>query len=244
MSGILDLAQVLVGDGHWTAGAMDESLGGLVQVELADICSQDLQETVTGDDAGAYGFDIVTFSIVAHLIRPTRCQSGSEDALVSGILENTTEQAVGQALFSTGSDYQRTVDGSAVNEMTLKDTAVATVTGASVMAKLLAALDKYYTLSLGAPPIVHLGRTAAAAVALAQFFASGSGESLVTGERVSLSPGYPTGAIAVTGPIQVRLGSIAIDEKYDTSVNRTYVDATRLAAYGFDPAIAVTGSTT
>jgi hypothetical protein len=242
MSGILDRANVLVGDGQWSAMEMVESVGGLVNVKLAEICSGD-EAQVTGGTGGAYEIDVVTFGIDSQLVRPTRCASGSEDELARSVVDRVTEQAVGQALFVTGSGYQKTVDGASVDLLTLKDAAIHTETAASTVLKLLKCLDWYYAHSLGMKPIVHLGRTAAADIANVQMFANGSGEQLVTGEAVSLSVGYPTGAIAVTGPIGVRLGNVQTNYKFDSGLNRTYIDALRLAAFAFDPEIAVTAST-
>ena len=46
----------------------------------------------------------------------------------------------------------------------------------------------------------------------------------------------------MTGPVQVNLGNAEINQVWDHSVNTTFVDANRLAAFSFDPAAAVTAT--
>lgn len=229
MNGLLQVATVINGDGNWAAGYEAEALGCGLSVATTDICTP-ARVVVTGatdlDDMPS-SYEVVPFGIVARVKRSTRCSSGEEQKQVDEALSAATEMAVGKVMWEGVSGWT----GGAF----LESTDVATATeGASTKATIAAVLDKFYSLAGWEVPILHLGLTSA--LNAADLF---EGNPAFTNVTVAVSPGYPTTGVAATGPITVHLGPVQSFQSFDSTVNRTEIEANRLAAIEFDPCIAV-----
>lgn len=233
MNGLLNVASVVNGDGNWAAGYEAEALGCGLSVSVTDVCTP-ARAVVTGAAiAEAYpsAYEVAPFAIVSRTKRPTRCSSGEEQKQVDEALSAATEMAVGQVFWSGIAGW--------TTGAFLESTDVATVaTGTTTLDTVGTALAEFYTLGGWEVPILHLGIKSALDVA--ELFES----PLFEGLSVAVSPGYPSAGVAVTGPITVHLGPVQSMQSYDSTVNRSEIEANRLAAIEFDPCIAVLAAAT
>jgi hypothetical protein len=115
--------------------------------------------------------------------------------------------------------------------MYLTHTDVATVAaGSDAYHSLGTMLETAYANNPNIKPVIHLGWTSAMSLQLG--LASLDLPFVV-------AHGYPATAMAVTGPVVIRLGSIQSITGFDAHINRQYFEATRIAAIEFDPSQAV-----
>lgn len=233
MGGLLEVADVVRGDGTWTAGYEIDSVGCALRSETATICSPVVRSRISGDvegDGSTYGLKAQIFPVITSINGRTVCSSGNEESIVRDALDAESEKAAGKALWGS-------IDAAA--EVSLLATDVATVAaGPTSNATLAAVLTAFWDRATGVrhqDTVIHLG-----VGRLLEMFGEIEGSVLKNlGIQVATSPGYPSDGIAVTGPIRVRLGSDQVLQEHSYGTNRMTTEANRLAAIEFDPCIAV-----
>lgn len=230
MSGLLDVASVTDPAESWGAGFQIDSIGGALRSYSTDICTPDRQLLSGVEDETAGANDANIFAIVTALEGRVRCASGSEPDLVRNAMAAETEKAAGKALWG---------DSGSPNPVSLHGTDVETVTaGANASDSVGAAIEKFWSIATGIANdgmIIHLGISR-----LLELFGQVEDGAIKNLDiKVATSAGYPADAIAVTGPIAIRLGEIQTISAVDFRTNGGISEATRVAALEFDPRIAV-----
>jgi hypothetical protein len=223
--GLLDSATVLRGDGPWSNGYdMEGSECGLA-VRIGDICTP-TPVNVVGDPTGTPSrVSIKPFGVDAVLGRDVRCALDSDLRRVDLALESSQERAIGYA-FDLGAE----ADWESPH---LHHADVEVITGADAEARVGSALERYYAKS-ASPALLHLGIGSAIRIMRDM-------EDILEmlGVTVVISPGYDSKLVAVTGPVTVRIGTSEVVQVYDSTNNRTEIQATEVAAIEFDMCIAV-----
>lgn len=222
--GLLNVATVLNGDGNWTAGYEVDAMSCGRVIQGTDICKP---ITDTPTEAGL-GYRIRPFGIEGHQKFSVRCDPEDAESEMSTALADASEYVVAKNFWSGDiADWDGADEG-----MFLADAGIQTVAaGADANASIAAALQKAYDMHPEIDPIVHMGLSVA--------FSLPASKADDLNIKWVVSPGYPPNGIAVTGPIIVRLGTIETLTSYEESVNRKYIQGTRIAAVEFDPCLAV-----
>ena len=225
MNGLLEVATVLEGDGHWTIGYEIDALACGRVIEAYDICTPG---TPAVSDS-AVGFKVDPFALVGAQKFGTRCEpSDAADALTRALADSTEKLVANNFWNGDVTDWVGNPGDMYLTSPSIFTVSAGSDTLASIAAALIAASDNHPEID----PILHLGVGAALSIPNWETF-----EAL--GIEYSISLGYPSDGIAVTGPVLVRLGSIETLERHDERNNRNFVSATRLAAVEFDPCLAV-----
>lgn len=222
MAKFFETFEVIEGDGAWMRGPhpVDMPGRGLV-TSLVDICAP-ADRTPPGDYS--LGEDVHPFVIIANDIVPTRCSPEDIVATDRAEVVRATEYHVTKAVWEG-------VPGVDNYDMFLTHTDVTTVPRAAGYAETLAnALKTAYDDRPGIQPTVHLGFLAAQAL---QLGLNNLGVPYVVAQ------GYPVDAIAVTGPVRVRLSSITSVTDVRAKDNRREIEFTRFAQVEFDTSTAV-----
>lgn len=234
--GLLDAANVVTGDGNWTAGYEIESWGCAVGEYITDICAPDpihvAGNTYRTPGSGEVGaVKIEPFAFTAGLTRETRYSGGEEAAKATEFLA-ASENLIAQVFSEGFSGFTGETLATAPDVGKPSVTPVPAGVGTTVYEDLLTAWsDK--TTQPWSKALLHvglgiwLGMTQDLRLALDTL-----GVQLVT------SPGYPSDFVALTGPVAVRLSSIQTLTETDALANMVYIEATRLAAIEFDPCLA------
>lgn len=211
-------------DGDWTNGSYPlDTFGGSFHLYTQDICSPAAPGKLPESSLGQ---EIFPFAVTAYAEVPPRCApSDIEDFLRKAFIDST-EWSISHALWH-GPD-------SSEGNMYLTHPDVEVVTAGpdpvSTVGKLL---EEAYKKTPYLQPVIHLGFQVAMSL---QFGLATLGIPFV------VPNGYPANAIAVTGPVRIRMGSVQNLTEFDTSINRQYFEATRIAAIEFDPTQAVRSS--
>jgi hypothetical protein len=225
MNGLLDVATVLKSDGNWTAGYSVDALACGRLIDTVDICTPAEPPEVS---EALIGYKIEPFVIYGRQKFGVMCAPDDMEAEIKDALENATEHEVARVFWEggiTGWDGNLYLESSEVHNVT-----VPTDPKDALATMLKEAYDRHPDIQ----PLIHLGILSGLQVA-------GDLEKLEV--DYCISPGYPKNGMAVTGPVVVHLGTIQATKSHDTSVNRFYVEANRLAAVEFDPCLAVRAGT-
>lgn len=221
MARFFETFNVVTGDGGWSRSPQPiDTLSAGVAIGTYDICNPDSPGDAPEFSIGA---DVSPFAIKAYIKAPTRCSPDDLEQYIRQAMDDSAEYAVTKALWS-GADGIST-------EMHLNGDDVTTVArSGDSYAQLSAALTRAYADTPFLKPVIHLGFQSAMTLQLGL-------QNL--GLPFVVAPGYPGNAIAVTGPVTVRLGTIETTKAVTTDDNRLQVEATRLARIEFDPYMAV-----
>jgi hypothetical protein len=233
MHGLLDAATVLYGDGQWTIGYEVDALACGRNVEGSGICDPIPLSEDDLDDSGT-GYKIEPFAVVGYQRFGSRCApDDAEEALTQAIVD-ATEYTIGRNFwFGDVTNWAGADEG-----MFLADAGIATetVTG-SVNTDIAAVVKKGFDRHPELDPVLHLG--VGAALAIPNY----DNLERIGIDQIVVNPAYPVDAIAVTGPILLRLGSVETQPGYVAvpRTNRIYISGTRIVAFEFDPCLAVVG---
>lgn len=223
MAKFFETFTVIEGDGDWTRGYPITTLGAGFHLSTQDICTPAAPGALPDTPMGV---DIEPFAITAYAEVPPRCAPEEVGDFVDQAFKASTEWAISNALWNgpaaaTGTTYLTHGDVEVVAR------------GADPYTTVGSLLERAFEKSPYLQPVIHLGWQSAMSL---QFGLATLGLPFV------VPHGYPSNAIAVTGPVTIRLGSIQNITEVDTSINRQYFEATRIAAIEFDPAQAVRSS--
>lgn len=232
MYGLLENATVHVGDGNW-ARTMVDAPGSGVRMSLSTVCapvSSDVFSGPAADTARPDALLLEPFALTVQMVRNNRCSDPADMVTVLEGIEAATEQAVARALW-----YAWDGAGGWTDNPFITDSAVHTVNaGTDAIASIGAAAVAYGERGAQiAHPVMHLG------MEVAQRVARPIGVGVFEDYRVVVSPAYPADGIAITGPVEIWIGSVQELRGYDHEQNRTSFEATRLAMLSFDPYTAV-----
>lgn len=227
-NGLLAAADVHKGDGNWTAGLESEAVQSGLSSAIADVCLPSPAGIMSGTGGGQpSGYRLKPFGFVVRLKEPTMCKMTDPITLVDESIAAETEKVVGSVFWN----------GSGISEMWLGATDVRSVVpGATALDTIGLLLAAFYRGTVGIDPIVHIG--VAAALKLGDALDPGTSTLRAIDLPVVVSPGYPAGGIAVTGPVEVWVSDVQTIEAVAWRNNRRYVEASRIAAVSFDPAAA------
>lgn len=199
-----------------------------------DVLSRGLMTTVTdicdpADRSDPPDFEmgvmVHPFAVEGNLMVPTRCAPEEIRERVIDLMRDTTEMIVTKAMWSGVSDL------GAGATLFLKHADITEVPRVADYAETLATvLEEAYEQTPSIKPVVHLGWQAAMAL---QFGLQNLKLPFV------VPPGYPKNAIAVTGPVRIRMSPMNTTVSVDWSINRKHIEITRFAAIEFDPYQAV-----
>ena len=221
MARFLETFTVLDGDGTWSRGPQPvDTLSAGVSIGTYDICAPAKPEDPPVFEIGQ---DATPFAIKAYAKVPTRCAPRDLESYVAAAMDLSTEYTVTSALWhgAEGSSSEFYLNGADVTEVPR---------AGDMFSSLGIALHTAYEKTPFIRPVIHLGFTSAMALQLGL-------QNL--GLPFVVAPGYPKDAIAITGQVIVRLGSIDSETAVETDDNRLQVEATRLARIEFDPHMAV-----
>jgi len=229
MAGLLDVATVYTGDGDWMHGYEVDALSCGREFDIVDICTPG--DPPDADDS-LTGYKIVPFALVSQQRFGSRCAPADAWASLMEATDSATETQVEDvfwngdgAINAVGTwDGEIWVTSTDVTTETLTDT---TITAQSVAEVLVASRTAHPDLT---EPVLHLGVQRAMEL--------GAGLQNLDIDEIVVSAAYPIDAIAVTGPVVVRVSDIQSLITTQESINRRYYEATRLAVVEFDPCLA------
>ena len=221
MAKFLETFNVIEQDGSWSNGPQPiDTLSPGVIIDTYDICDPDFPGALP---TFAIGEDVSPFAVKAYIKVPTRCAPGDVEQYVRAAMFQATEFTVTQALWNGA-------NGNSTN-IFMQASAVTEVPRTGDMFSILGSvLHTAYEDTPFIKPVIHLGFQSAMALQLGL-------QNL--GLPFVVAPGYPKDAVAVTGPVTVRLGTIETTKSVDPSDNQMQIEATRLARIEFDPYMAV-----
>lgn len=223
MAKFFETFKVLEDDGSWSSAPYPlDTLSGNVKLATQDICDPPTDLEFPEDDV-AMGVTVSPFALTGYAKIPPRCAPRYVKDYLDAALIASTEYSVSKALWEgpTGVTSDLYLKHAGVEEIPRTGDAY-TLMGAA----LARAFEKTPFLQ----PVIHLGFQSAMAL---QFGLNNLGLPFV------VPNGYPAEAIAITGPIVIRLGSLQANDTMDMDLNRQYFETTRLAAIEFDPAMVV-----
>lgn len=217
----LETFTVIEDDGQWSNGPQPvDTLSAGFAIDTYDICSPDTPETPPDFEIGS---DASPFAVKAYMKVPSRCAPADIEQYVGVAMRESTEYTVTEALWNGANGN--------TSKFYLNDAAVTEVPRVGDMYSLLGdALHTAYTDTPFIRPVIHLGFQSAMALQLGL-------QNL--GLPFVVAPGYPKDAIAITGPVTIRLGTIETTKSVNPSNNSMQIEATRLARIEFDPYMAV-----
>ena len=221
MAKFLETFNVIEGDGSWSNGPQPiDTLSHGVVLNTYDICDPETPDTLPNF---AIGEDVSPFAIKSYIKVPTRCAPGDVEQYIQRAMDESTEYVVTKALWIGAR-------GNTTN-IFMQSNEVTEVPRTGDMYSLLGSvLHTAYQDTPFIKPVIHLGFQSAMALQLGL-------QNL--GLPFVVAPGYPKDAVAVTGPVTVRLGTIETTKAVDHSDNQMQIEATRLARIEFDPYMAV-----
>lgn len=221
MARFLETFNVIEGDGQWSAGAQPfDTLAAGFTVDTYDICNPDTPAALANTELGQ---DSSPFAIKAYMEAPARCAPAQMLAYAEAAMAGSAEYTITKALWFGANDT--------TTDIFLKDNDVTEVPRVGdYYAVLGSVLKAAYAKVPHINPVIHLGFQSAMAL---QLGLSNLGLPFV------VAPAYPQDAVAVTGSVTVRLGSIELTKQVDPRNNKTQIEATRLAKIEFDPFMAV-----
>ena len=225
MARFFETFQVVENDGDWTSGYVFDTFSGTLNFDTVDICNPGAQ-SVPAD--GTLGRDARPFAFTANGKLPTRCLPETFEQAAVDMIRESTEYYVTKTLWhgiTTDPEYDVALTSSEVETV---------VPGANPYATLGAVISRAYEKNPFIKPVIHLGFESAMSLQL----------SLNTiGLPYVIGPGYPPNAVAVTGPVVVRLTPGMYYSSVDPSDNRKYVKSERLCAIELDPLLAIRAAT-
>lgn len=221
MAKFLETFNVVEDNGSWSNGSQPiDTLSAGVVLNTYDICNPESPGSLPNF---AIGEDVSPFAIKAYTKVPARCAPGDVEQYVQRAMAKSTEYVVTKALWNGARGNTTSIF--------MQASAVTQVARTGDMYSLLGSvLHTAYENTPFIEPVIHLGFQSAMALQLGL-------QNL--GLPFVVAPGYPKDAVAVTGPVTVRLGTIETTKAVDHSDNQMQIEATRLARIEFDPYMAV-----
>lgn len=221
MARFLETFTVTEEDGSWSNSPQPvDTLSAGFSIDTYDICNPDTPETPAEFDIGS---DASPFAIKAYMEVPTRCAPGDIERYVAMAMHSATEYSVTHALWNGANGN--------TSKFVLTDSSVDVIARSGDLFSILGeALHTAYAKTPHINPVIHLGYQSAMSL---QFGLSTLNLPFV------VAPGYPKDAVAITGAVTVRLGTIETTKSVNPSNNRLQIEATRLARIEFDPNMAV-----
>lgn len=205
-------------DRNWSAGLEVEGLQCSLRSLISPLCLPAPAGVLTGTPApvGPSGYRVTTFAVTVDLKQPSMCRTLDPEGAVRDGVNSELDFAMGRALWS----------GVGNSEVWFGHES------AAVAADLGAALQEFYTRTVGVDPVIHMGVGAAL----------GESAKMVNGRYAAfpdvpivVNPGYPVGGVAVSGPVEYWRGEIEMIQVHNIRVNRETSAATMLAAVSVDP---------
>lgn len=225
MARFFETFQVAESDGDWTSGYVFDTVGGTLSFTTVDICNPGAR-SVPAD--GTLGRDARPFAFMANGKVPTRCAPESFEQAAVEMIRESTEYHVTKTLWhgiTSDPDYDVALTSSEVETVAV---------GTNPYATLGAVISRAYAKNPFIKPVIHLGFESAMSLQL--------GLNTI-GLPYVIGPGYPPDAVAVTGPVVVRLTPGRFTVSVDPDDNRKYVEGERLCAIELDPLLAIRAAT-
>lgn len=200
---------------------------------FAEICPEETPEDSISDSA--YGYLSVPFAISGRQKFPTRCVPAEMSAGLESAFGSAAEHQVGQVLWFGDENWSDGSGGENVNLLYLSSGEVPTssIDGIDVSADIATVLFDAFEAHPDLDPVLHLGMQTA--------MEAGTDRLGALGYPYVVNPAYPITGIAVTGSIEVYLGTVQNLTHVDWNLNRRYVEGTRLGRIEFDPCLARLG---
>lgn len=235
MKRLLDVADVTFDDGEWTGGYQIGAIGCGLAEFVANDCNPVTATMISGvsqavtarAESGYRSFEVVPFGIFTSFSPHLRCKAGDEISIVEGALSEGS---------SAGVEYvARYGFPNWGGEVWFQNPSVTHLApGATAALSLGAALKQFYSKTSSERAMVGMGLQAA--IDLGPNLPA---NALLGDLDIYVSPMFGNSEIFVTSPIKVRLNPIVTITGLTISVNRSNVEATRLATLEFDPCTAV-----
>lgn len=229
-----------VGDGPWTQGYDVEVVRCAATLTAVDVCAPNSASLVAGSTTASGGtapvYRIRSFAAEISAKRPTYCSDPEAAQIIADLLEEQSERVAAYVLWNGIGG----VNGwGAANAYLLNSDVNVATAAANLTDTIGAAYAKYAGGIVNFDEsILHLGLTAALEASALNMLTEG-GRVKATGGKYVISESYPTGGIAITGPIKIKMGSTEALQAYNIQVNRTEVQGNRLMAVEFEPCISV-----
>ena len=199
---------------------------------FAEICPELPSE---GDiEESAFGYLALPFAIAARQKFPVRCEPGDGARELISAFDRATEYLFGQVLWFGDDNWADGSGGDQFNQLFLTSGAVTTSPldpdPKIAVAELLSdAFEAHPDLD----PVLHLGMSAAVRIGM---------EAMdILNVPYVVNPAYPIDGVAVTGPIQIYIGSVQDLTHEQWTVNRRYAEGTQMGLIQFDPCLARLG---
>lgn len=227
-------------DGMWSVGFDLQAATAATTLLVQDPCTETGTFVAGAADASSPKvYTITAFAATVSARRNIRCSLDTDLAMVSGLLASSgTVSSAEYVLWNGMSAWDPNVQPSLHNN----DVSVISPS-ASIADTISAAIVKYSTITVLKDYVVHLGVDAAIDLSALGYTEtidqSGQLRLRATGAPIVVSPNYPASGVAVTGPIDIKLGEIAAYQAFDFHTNRTNVVAYQLIAIAFDPSTSI-----
>lgn len=222
---------VLHGDSSsWTA--LGEPYDGLACGRSYEIYGDFCEPAPEGDGEEALtGFEAKPFGYLVRQVFGTRCEPEEAEAVLEKATRDQAEYHIGRALWYGIENADWEGDIYLMSDQVTRST-VDISAPRQALAQILA---DAFAANPDLDPLIHLGMQTALEL--------GENRLDVLGYPYVISPGYPINGLAITGPLQIRLGDLHVLRLVNQSVNRTLIEGTRMANFQFDPCLARLGAT-
>ena len=228
---------------RWTIGHDLPDASGAFSLSVEDNCDPTQATLIAGQqDTNPLVYHVKSFGAMVGAKRNIRCANGEEDEIVRRLLDDGGVDAAAEyALWNGIPGWDNSV------QPFLTNVDVATVGASATPADSLAgAIIRRHQLTVAKRYVVHLGIKAAMDLsATGNVYLDGT-DPVKNSLRIRavdaplvVSPYYPASAIAVTGPIVVRVGTPVGFEQWDYTTNKQLIRGFRILEIDFDPSTAV-----
>lgn len=227
----------------WGLGHDLSDASGSYALIVRDDCDTSQNHTLAGTvDLAPKVYTVKPFAAEVQAKRNIYCANGEEYETVGKLLgEGGIDAATEYALWFGAPGWDTSIRPFLLN------TDVPTVATAAAPADTLAAaIIKRAQLTIAKDYIVHLGIKSALDLSATGYAYADGPDPVKNTLRIRavdapivVSPYYPDTAIAVTGPLVVRVAHVSAWQQYDYTLNKTAIQGYRLIEIDFNPSTAV-----
>lgn len=220
---------VLRGDSSsWTA--LGEPFDGLACGRSYEVYGDFCEPAPEGDGEEALiGFEAKPFGYLVRQVFGTRCEPEEAEEALEKATRDQAEYHIGRALwFGIEAPWAGDV------YLTSSQVTRSIVDISNPRQALAQLLQDAYEANPDLDPLIHLGMQLVMELGIDKLDA--------LDVPYVVSPGYPLNGLAVTGPIEIRLGDLHVLRLINQGVNRTLIEGTRMANFKFDPCLARLGA--
>lgn len=214
----------------WTA--LGEPFDGLACGRSYEVYGDFCEPAPEGDGEEALtGFEAKPFGYLVRQVFGTRCEPEEAEKVLEEATQDQAEYHIGRALWFGIEDANWSGDIYLTSSQVARSAVDVNANPRQALAQLL---QDAWEANPDLDPLIHLGMQLVMELGVDKLNA--------LDVPYVVSPGYPLNGLAVTGPIEIRLGDLHVLRLVNQGVNRLLIEGTRMANFQFDPCLARLGA--